>query len=44
VDRDEGTSLQHAVNTPDPVIQVDPKSYYALKDGVWFTAPSPNGP
>ena len=40
----EGTSLQYAVNTPDPVILVDPKSYYALKDGVWFTAAMPTGP
>lgn len=40
----EGTSLQYAANTPDPVIQVDPKSYYALKNGVWFTAAAPMGP
>jgi hypothetical protein len=40
----EGTSLQYAANTPDPVIQVDPKRYYALKDGVWFTAAAPTGP
>src|SRR5262249_4871186 len=40
----EGTTLQYAVNTPDPVIQVDAKSYYALKDGVWFTAAAPMGP
>ena len=40
----EGTTLQHAVNTPDPVIQVDAKTYYALKDGVWFVAAAPTGP
>ncbi len=40
----EGTSLQYAANTADPVIQVDPKSYYALKDGVWFVATAPAGP
>jgi hypothetical protein len=26
------------------VIQVNAKSYYALKDGVWFAAPAPSGP
>src|SRR5262249_21535495 len=40
----EGTTLQHAVNTTNPVIQVDAKPYYALKDGVWFTAAAPTGP
>src|SRR5262249_27191480 len=40
----EGTTLQHAVNTTNPVIQVDAKTYYALKDGVWFTAAAPTGP
>ena len=40
----DGTALQYAVNTPDPVIQVDAKSYYALKDGVWFMAAAPMGP
>ena len=40
----EGTPLHSAVNSPVPVIQVDPKTYYALEDGVWFTGASPNGP
>jgi len=40
----DGTPLHYAVNTPDPVIQVDAKSYYALKDGVWFMAAAPMGP
>jgi hypothetical protein len=40
----EGTSLHYAVNSPVPVIQVDAKSYYSLKDGVWFAAPAPAGP
>ena len=40
----EGTSLQHAVNSPVPVIQVDAKTYYSLKDGVWFVAGAPGGP
>jgi hypothetical protein len=40
----EGTSLQHAENSVTPVIQVDSKTYYALKDGVWFVANGPMGP
>jgi hypothetical protein len=40
----EGTPLHDAVNSPVPVIQVDPKTYYALEDGVSFTGASPNGP
>lgn len=40
----EGTSLQYAVNTPTPVIMVDPNTYYACQDGVWFTGGSPQGP
>ena len=40
----EGTSLHYAVNSPVPVIQVDPKTYYSLKDGVWFAASAPLGP
>jgi hypothetical protein len=38
-----GTALHHAVNSPVPVIQVAPNLYYALKDGVWFTATSATG-
>jgi hypothetical protein len=40
----EGTALQYAVNSPTPIIQVDPRTYYAVENGVWFTAPSPEGP
>jgi hypothetical protein len=40
----EGTSLHYAVNSPVPVIQVDAKTYYSLKDGVWFVAAAPTGP
>jgi hypothetical protein len=40
----ESTSLQYAVNSPAPVIQVDAKTYYSLKDGVWFVAAAPTGP
>ena len=36
----EGTSLSYVVNSPIPVIQVSPTSYYALENGVWFVATS----
>ncbi len=39
-----GTPLHYAANSPYPVIQVDAKSYYSLKDGVWFSASGPLGP
>ena len=39
-----GTSLQYAVNSPVPVIRVSEESFYALDNGVWFTADSPFGP
>ncbi len=38
------TSLQYTVNTPTPVIQITPSSFYAVSNGVWFTASSPVGP
>jgi hypothetical protein len=40
----EGTSLQYAVNTATPIIQVSPTSFYAVQDAVWFTGPSAGGP
>ena len=40
----EGTPLYYAANAPVPVIRVDPATYYAVYDGVWFTAPTPYGP
>jgi hypothetical protein len=40
----EGTSLFYVMNSPIPVIQVSPTSYYALQNGVWFVATSPQGP
>ena len=40
----EGTSLQYAVNTATPVIQVDSKSYYAVENAVWFVGAAPVGP
>lgn len=38
------TSLMYVVNTPSPVIRVSANSWYAVQDGVWFTASSPSGP
>jgi hypothetical protein len=38
------TPLQYAVNSPTPVIEVSPTSYYAVSNGVWFTASAPMGP
>ncbi|HKQ23676.1 MAG TPA: hypothetical protein VJT81_04435 [Burkholderiales bacterium] len=39
----EGTPLQSAANAPVPVIRVSEGSFYALDNGVWFTAGSPLG-
>ena len=39
-----GTSLSYAVNSGTPVIEVDSSHYYAVANGVWFTAPAPSGP
>jgi hypothetical protein len=40
----EGTPLSYVLNSPIPVIQVPPDQYYALQNGVWFVAASPQGP
>ncbi len=40
----EGTQLQYATNSPTPVIQVDPASYYACENGVWFNSATATGP
>jgi hypothetical protein len=40
----DGTKLSYAPNTAAPVIRVDPKSYYMVQNGVWFTAASAAGP
>jgi hypothetical protein len=39
-----GTSLSYARNSAVPVIRVDPAHYYAVNNGVWFTAAAPTGP
>ncbi len=40
----DGTPLSYAPNTAAPVIRVDPKSYYMVQNGVWFSATAPAGP
>ena len=39
-----GTSLKYAVNSPTPIIWVDANTFFALRAGLWFTGPSPQGP
>lgn len=40
----EGTNLLYVVNSPDPIIQVTPTQWFAIQDGVWFTAAALQGP
>ena len=40
----QGTSLSYAGNTSAAVIKVSDNDYYCVEAGVWFTAPSPQGP
>ncbi|MBK8175126.1 MAG: hypothetical protein IPK66_07635 [Rhodospirillales bacterium] len=40
----EGTALQYVANSPTPIIEVNPSSFYALSKGIWFTSPSLYGP
>jgi hypothetical protein len=40
----EGTALEYAINTAWPVIRVEANSFYAVENGVWFTARSLAGP
>ncbi|MBV6826643.1 autotransporter [Pseudomonas sp. PD9R] len=39
-----GTPLQYVVNTATPIIMVDANSWYAVENGIWFVAPSVQGP
>jgi hypothetical protein len=39
-----GTSLSYVFNSPDAIIMVSPNQWYAVQMGVWFTAPTLNGP
>ena len=40
----EGTSMSYAKNTSVPVIKVSDNNYYCVEAGVWFKAPTPQGP
>ena len=40
----EGTSLRYVVNSPSPIIEASPNAFYALQSGIWFVAPSLDGP
>jgi len=40
----QGTTLQYAVNSPTPVVEVTSNSYFAVENGVWFEAATPGGP
>jgi uncharacterized membrane protein YgcG len=40
----DGTPLQYAFNTGPPLIQLDPKTYYMVQNGVWFAGTAATGP
>ena len=41
----EGTSLSYVVNSPVPIVVLNPPTdYYAVQDGVWFVGASVRGP
>jgi hypothetical protein len=39
-----GAQVQFAANSQTPVFRVNGGGYYALSNGIWFTASSPSGP
>lgn len=39
-----GTSLHYVVNSATPILQLDPQHWYAVENGVWFSAPDVRGP
>ena len=39
-----GSSLQYSINSAKSVIEVSPTQYYCCYQGVWYMAPSPQGP
>ena len=39
-----GTPLYYVVNSGTPIIEVNPQSWYACQNGVWYAASSVNGP
>ena len=40
----QGTSMSYGKNTSAPVIKVSDNNYYCVEAGVWFKAPTPQGP
>src|SRR5215831_3166333 len=40
----QGTSMYYAKNTSAAVIKVSDNNYYCVEAGVWFKAPTPQGP
>jgi hypothetical protein len=40
----EGTPLHYVVNSATAIIEVDPQTWYACQNGVWYEATSGNGP
>ena len=40
----QGTTLSYAINTSAAVIKMSENAYYCVEAGVWFNAPSPQGP
>jgi len=40
----DGTPLQYAFNTGPPLILIDPKTYYMVQNGVWFSGTAATGP
>ena len=40
----EGTPLSYVTNSPAPIIKVDDYTWYAVQNGVWFTASSVTSP
>ena len=38
------TVMSYVFNSPDPIIMVSPKQWYAVQNGVWFVASSVQGP
>ena len=40
----EGTSMQYAKNTSAAVIKISEDRFYCVEAGVWFEAPTPQGP
>jgi hypothetical protein len=39
-----GTSLSYVVNSSVPIIEVNPSSFYAVQNGIWFVGSSVEGP